>query len=81
MVTYMQAARNLELGMEALGDKKGAAYDRIVFNAAMTDHLLGCEGAENVQVAIQRAKDAISSGRALAVLETYVRKSRELGSE
>ena len=77
----MQAARNLELGMDALRNKKGAAYDRVVFNAAMTDHLLGCRGAEDVHVAIQRAKEAISSGRALAVLEAYVRKSREIGTE
>ena len=30
-----------ELGLAALSGKKGPVYDRIVLNAALTDHLLG----------------------------------------
>ena len=58
--------------MEALKGTRGPAFDRIVFNAAMSDHLLGCQGAEDVQAAIDRAEEAVRSGRALQVLMRYV---------
>ncbi|KAH9325744.1 hypothetical protein KI387_005922, partial [Taxus chinensis] len=35
-------AKNIELGLSALRGEKGPAYDRILLNAAVADHLLGC---------------------------------------
>lgn len=68
-------AKNVELGLAALRGEKGPAYDRIVLNAAMADHLLGCEGASDAQTAIERAKHAIDSGRALQHLTAYLERS------
>ena len=60
-------------GMEALSGQKGQIYDRLVLNTAMTDYLLGfCSDSHE---AIERTKDAIDSGRALAHLKMYIVKS------
>ncbi|KAG0531566.1 hypothetical protein BDA96_04G033600 [Sorghum bicolor] len=67
--------KNLELGLAALGGEKGAAYDRIVLNAAMADHLLGCSGAEDINTALDRAREAIDSGEALRRLMSYIKIS------
>lgn len=72
----MQAAKNVELGMAALRGEKGHAYDRIVLNAAVADHLLGCEGAESPLIAVERAKEAIDSGRALNAMLNYIDRSK-----
>lgn len=64
--------------MAALRGERGPAYDRIVFNAAMQDHLLGCNGASDPMVAIERAKEALDSGAALRRLENYIRLSHKL---
>ncbi|XP_024387139.1 uncharacterized protein [Physcomitrium patens] len=68
--------KNVELGMAALRGEKGPAYDRIVLNAAVADHLLGCEGAESPLDAIERAKEAIDSGRALNAILHYIDRSK-----
>lgn len=66
------------MGLSALGGEKGPAYDRIVLNAGMVDHLLGCEGAEDVSVAMDRAREAIDSGKALRRLLNYIKISNKL---
>jgi anthranilate phosphoribosyltransferase len=70
--------KNLELGLAALGGEKGAAYDRIVLNAAMADHLLGCSGAEDINTALDRAREAIDSGKALRRLMSYIKISHKV---
>lgn len=74
----MQVSKNIELGLAALHGEKGPAYDRIVLNAGMVDHLLGCKGAEDIHVAFDRAREAIDSGRALKRLLNYIKMSRKL---
>lgn len=68
----------MQLGMAALRGERGPAYDRIIFNAAMQDHLMGCDGASDPMVAIERAREAIDSGAALKRLETYVQTTHKL---
>ncbi len=65
-----------EAGIAALSGQKGHVYDRIVFNTALKDHLLGlCPDPHD---AILRTKEAIDSGRALAHLKAYIRKSTRI---
>lgn len=73
-----QVLKNVELGMEALKGEKGAVYDRIVLNAAMADFLLQCRGANDISSAIERAKEAIDSGRALKHLLNYVERTQQV---
>lgn len=68
-------AKNIELGLAALSGEKGPAYDRIILNAGMVDHLLGCEGAEDISSAMERAREAVDSGKALKRLLGYINKS------
>lgn len=70
--------KNIELGLTALHGQKGPAYDRIVLNAGMVDHLLGCDGAEDISVALDRAREAIDSGKALERLWNYVKVSKQV---
>lgn len=67
------------MGLTALRGNKGPAYDRIVLNAGMVDHLLGCDGAEDIYVALDRAREAIDSGKALKRLLDYIKISNEVG--
>ena len=60
-------------GMEALSGGEGQIYDRLVLNTAMTDYLLGF--CSDPHEAIERTKEAIDSGRALAHLKRYIAKS------
>ena len=60
-------------GMEALSGGEGQIYDRLVLNTAMTDYLLGI--CSDPHEAIERTKEAIDSGRALAHLKAYIAKS------
>lgn len=76
--TDRSVLRNIELGIAALSGEKGPAYDRIVLNAGMVDHLLGCSGAEDVHSALDRARDAIDSGKALKRLMNYIKISHTL---
>ncbi|ESQ28155.1 hypothetical protein EUTSA_v10018314mg [Eutrema salsugineum] len=76
--TDRSVSKNIELGLAALRGEKGAAYDRIVLNAGIVDHLLGCEGADDVAVAMERAKEAIDSGKALNKLLNYIEISRKM---
>ncbi|KAH6801960.1 anthranilate phosphoribosyltransferase [Perilla frutescens var. frutescens] len=76
--TDRSVTRNIELGLAALRGEKGAAYDRIVLNAGMVDHLLGCEGAEDISSALERAREAIDSGKALEKLLGYINKSNRV---
>ncbi|XP_071690944.1 uncharacterized protein [Rutidosis leptorrhynchoides] len=76
--TDRSVSKNIELGLAALGGEKGPTYDRIILNAAMTDHLLGCEGAEDVQTALDRAREAIDSGSALKRLMNYIKISHKV---
>ncbi|KAL0539026.1 hypothetical protein IC582_023200 [Cucumis melo] len=75
--TDRSVSKNIELGLAALNGEKGAAYDRIVLNAGMVDHLLGCSGAEDVSVALDRAREAIESGKALKRLLNYIKISNK----
>ena len=58
------------LGMAALSGEKGPVYDRIVLNAAMTDHLLGFN--PDPRDAIRQARSSIDTGRALKHLRAYL---------
>lgn len=73
-----QVLKNIELGIAALRGEKGAAYDRIVLNAGMVDHLLGCQGAEDVVSALDRAREAIDSGKALSRLMNYIKTTHKV---
>ncbi|KAL6566522.1 hypothetical protein OROGR_002137 [Orobanche gracilis] len=76
--TDRSVARNIDLGLEALRGQKGPAYDRIVLNAGMVDHLLGCDGAQDICSALERAREAIDSGGALNRLLSYIKKSNRV---
>ena len=71
-------SKNIELGLTALRGEKGPAYDRIVLNAGIVDHLLGCDGAEDIFSALDRAREAIDSGKALNRLLNYIRVSHKV---
>lgn len=73
-----QVLKNIALGLAALRGEKGEAYDRIVLNAGMVDHLLGCNGAEDVMAALDRATEAIDSGKALKRLMNYIQLSHKV---
>ncbi|EPS67468.1 hypothetical protein M569_07310 [Genlisea aurea] len=47
----------------------------------MIDHLLGCDGAGDVSVAMERAREAIDSGEALKKLMAYVKKSNSVAKK
>ncbi|KAI3452689.1 hypothetical protein Pfo_009353 [Paulownia fortunei] len=76
--TDRSVTKNIELGLAALRGEKGPAYDRIVLNAGMVDHLLGCDGAQDISSALDRAREAIDSGRALNRLLSYIKKSNRV---
>lgn len=76
--TDRSVARNIELGLAALRGEKGPAYDRIVLNTGVVDHLLGCCGAEDIYTAFDRAREAIDSGKALDKLQNYIRNSNRV---
>ncbi|KAJ4809862.1 Anthranilate phosphoribosyltransferase [Rhynchospora pubera] len=76
--TDRSVARNIELGLAALDGKKGPTYDRIVLNAGMVDHLLGCSGADDVKSALDRARAAIDSGEALKRLMNFIKLSHKV---
>ncbi|KAL5724929.1 hypothetical protein ACHQM5_008131 [Ranunculus cassubicifolius] len=76
--TDRSIAKNIKLGLEALQGEKGAAYDRIVLNAGMVDHLLGCDGAEDIQMALDRAREAVDSGKALNKIMNYINLSHTI---
>eukprot|EP00249_Psilotum_nudum_P012609 c23883_g1_i2 orf=642-2057(+) len=73
-------AENVRIGVAALEGHRGPAYDRIVLNSAIADHLLGCSGASDMLVAIGRAKEAIDSGRALRRLMNYIKGTHSVSS-
>ncbi|KAH9627215.1 hypothetical protein KSS87_020761 [Heliosperma pusillum] len=76
--TDRSVAKNIELGLAALRGEKGPAYDRIVLNAGVVDHLLGCDGAEDISLALGRAREAIDSGQALKRLLNYIKISHKV---
>ncbi|RVW43368.1 Anthranilate phosphoribosyltransferase [Vitis vinifera] len=76
--TDRSVSRNIELGLAALRGEKGPAYDRIVLNAGIADHLLGCDGAEDIFSALDRAREAIDSGKALDRLLNYIKISHKM---
>ncbi|KAK6242132.1 hypothetical protein QQP08_007145 [Theobroma cacao] len=75
--TDRSVSKNIELGLAALHGQKGPAYDRIVLNAGIVDHLLGCDGAEDVSLALDRAREAMDSGKALRRLLHYIKMSHK----
>ncbi|KAK4373184.1 hypothetical protein RND71_008568 [Anisodus tanguticus] len=76
--TDRSVVRNIELGLAALRGEKGPAYDRIVLNAGMVDHLLGSDGAQDISAAFDRAREAIDSGKALRRLLNYIKISNKV---
>ncbi|KAK9275995.1 hypothetical protein L1049_005526 [Liquidambar formosana] len=76
--TDRSVSRNIQLGLAALRGEKGPAYDRIVLNAGMVDHLLGCDGADDISSALDRAREAIDSGKALERLLNYIKISQKV---
>ena len=63
-----------QAGTAALSGVKGHAYDRIVFNAAMTDYGLGL--TSDPHQALEQTRAAVDSGLALAKLQAYIKGSR-----
>lgn len=76
--TDRSVTKNIKLGLEALQGRKGPAYDRIVLNAGIVDHLLGCDGADDIQTALDRAREAIDSGKALTKIMNYIKISHKV---
>ncbi|XP_009604313.1 uncharacterized protein [Nicotiana tomentosiformis] len=76
--TDRSVAKNIELGLAALRGEKGPAYDRIVLNAGMIDHLLGSDGAQDISAALDRAREAIDSGKALTRFLNYIKTSNKV---
>ncbi|CAN1152254.1 Anthranilate phosphoribosyltransferase [Linum perenne] len=76
--TDRSVSKNIELGLAALHGEKGPAYDRIVLNAGMIDHLLGCDDSNDIYSALDRARDAIDSGRALKRLLSYIKATNKM---
>ncbi|KAL9663691.1 hypothetical protein QQ045_019082 [Rhodiola kirilowii] len=76
--TDRSVSKNIELGLSALRGEKGPAYDRIVLNAGLVDHLLGSKGAEDIPTALNRAREAIDSGNALKRLLNYIKASHKV---
>ncbi|XP_052734059.1 uncharacterized protein LOC108346156 isoform X2 [Vigna angularis] len=77
--TDRSVSKNIEFGLSALLGEKGPAYDRIVLNAGVVDHLLGVDGAEDISAALDRAREAIDSGNALKRLLNYIKVSHKMG--
>jgi anthranilate phosphoribosyltransferase len=84
----MTASRNLKVAdaaeskvrvMEALSGTPGAATDIVALNAGTALYAAGV--ASTIADGLQRARDAIASGAALAKLEQFVRVTQELGKE
>jgi anthranilate phosphoribosyltransferase len=44
----------------------------------MADHLLGCSGAQDINSALDRAREAIDSGNALRRLMNYIKISHKV---
>lgn len=44
----------------------------------MVDHLLGVDGAEDISIALDRAREAIDSGNALKRLLNYIKISHKV---
>ncbi|CAN0896263.1 Anthranilate phosphoribosyltransferase [Linum grandiflorum] len=76
--TDRSVSKNIELGLAALHGEKGPAYDRIVLNAGMIDHLLGCDDSNDIYSALDRAREAIDSGRALKRLLSYIKATNKM---
>ncbi|XP_031501118.1 uncharacterized protein LOC116264839 isoform X1 [Nymphaea colorata] len=76
--TDRSVSKNIELGIAALRGEKGPVYDRIVLNAGLVDHLLGCPGAEDALSAMERAREAIDSGKALKRLMAYIKATHQM---
>ncbi|KAI4384147.1 hypothetical protein MLD38_002335 [Melastoma candidum] len=75
--TDRSVLKNIELGLAALRGEKGPVYDRIVLNAGLVDHLLGCDGGEDISLAFERARETIDSGKALKKLLNYIKSSHK----
>ena len=61
------------LGVAALKGEQGPVYDRIAFNAGLTDYYLGL--SMSAEEGLAEAREAMDSGRALAHLERYISRS------
>lgn len=62
-------------GIAALSGEPGHVYDRIVLNAALIDHYLGI--CPDPHTALERARQAVDSGCALAHLSAYIERSKQ----
>ena len=63
-----------QLGLAALSGEKSHIYDRLILNTALTDHLLGLE--PDPHLSIEKVRETINSGRALAQLKAYIQASQ-----
>ncbi|NKB68771.1 MAG: hypothetical protein GKR89_17030 [Candidatus Latescibacteria bacterium] len=70
----ISAAAFAHSGLEALDGKQGPIYDRLILNAAMTDHLLGL--VDDPTQAVAQARQAIDSGQARRHLQAYLDYTR-----
>ena len=70
----VSAAAFAHSGWAALAGERGPVYDRLVLNAALTDHLLGL--VADPHQAVAAAQQAIDSGRARRHLQAYIDRTR-----
>lgn len=82
----MTASRNLKVAnrdesktrvLEALRGEPGPAHDIVALNAGTALYAAGV--APSIEAGLQRARDAIASGAAIAKLEQFVQVTRQLG--
>jgi len=61
------------MGLAALKGAQGHVYDRIALNVGLTDYYLGLSAS--AEEGLAAAREAMDSGRALAHLERYIKRS------
>ena len=67
------AAESLQVILDVLGDKPGPARDIVCLNAGAAIYVAGC--ADSLAAGVEAASEAISSGKALAVLHDLVERT------
>ena len=84
----MSASRNLKVNgaaeskammMQALSGEAGSAFDIVALNAGTALYAAGV--AQSIEDGLQRARDAITSGAALAKLHQFVAVTQQLGAQ
>ena len=78
-ITVRDAAHSLALINEALGGTPGAAFDMVALNAGAT--IYAADLADSLSAGVDRAREVLGSGQALAKLQQLAAFSSGLGEE